>query len=82
MTCLVAEGRHVAAMPLSVARLLARHGMLSVLPVRMRAGPEAYGTIVSRRRPLSAAGVRLVEALHRLADGGDSPQLESGIQTP
>lgn len=82
MTCLVAEGRHVAAMPLSVARLLARHGMLCVLPVRMRAGPEAYGTIVSRRRPLSAAGVRLVEALHRLADGGGSQRLESGIQTP
>jgi DNA-binding transcriptional LysR family regulator len=81
MTCLVAEGRHVAAMPLSVARLLARHSMLSVLPVRMRAGPEAYGAIVSRRRPLSAAGSRLLEALHRLAGPGGPGRSGSGIQT-
>lgn len=79
MTCLVAQGRHVAAMPMSVAQLLARHGMLSVLPVQMRAGPEAYGTIISRRRPLSAAGVRLVDTLHRLAGSDGSGRTGFGL---
>lgn len=62
--CLVADGHHVAAMSMPEARLLERHGMLSVLPLKVHAGLEAYGTIVDRRRPLSVAGIQFLKLMH------------------
>lgn len=72
--CLVADGHHVAAMSMPEARLLERHGMLSVLPLKVHAGLEAYGTIVDRRRPLSVASARFLALIH----GDDAPPTGAG----
>ena len=56
------------------SRLLERHGMLSVLPLKVHAGLEAYGTIVDRRRPLSVASARFLALIH----GDDEPPTGAG----
>jgi hypothetical protein len=38
--------------------------MLSVLPLKVHAGLEAYGTIVDRRRPLSVAAAQFLALIH------------------
>lgn len=67
---LVQGSDHVAVLPLSVAGLFAKHGMLSILPVNMQGRMEPYGTIVRRGRPLSAAAEHFVSIIHQLVGAG------------
>jgi molybdate transport repressor ModE-like protein len=64
---LVADSDHVAVLPLSVARLFAKHAMLAILPVALRGQMEPYGTIVRRGRPLTAGAERFLATIHDLA---------------
>lgn len=64
---LIQESEHVAVLPAAVAASYARHGMLAVLPVQLSRELDAYGSIVRRGRPLSAAAQRFLAALHAAA---------------
>lgn len=65
-TNLIAETQMVAVIPALVAARYAQHGLLVVLPVRVRqAALEPFGSIVRRDRPLSAAASRFLALLHQ-----------------
>ena len=64
---LVEDSDHVAVLPLSVAKLFARHDMLAILPVALRGQMEPYGTIVRRGRPLTRGAERFLSTIHGIA---------------
>jgi DNA-binding transcriptional LysR family regulator len=76
-TNLIARTDMVAVIPEAVASRYARHGLLAILPCRLRAELASYGTIVRRDRPAGRAAARFLEILHRADDpaaaGEDNP---------
>lgn len=54
----------LGVIPESVASRYARHGLLAILPYQIRHTLAAFGSIVPRDRPLSAAGQHFVDLLH------------------
>lgn len=62
---LVRGSRLLGVIPQTVAELNAEHGMLRVLPYRMRRRLEAYGSLVRKDRPLSRPAQHFLELLHR-----------------
>lgn len=61
---LVRNSDLVAVIPQAVARDNAEHGMLRILPYRMRRNLQAYGSLVRRDRPPSQAAARFLALLH------------------
>ncbi|OZI50279.1 LysR family transcriptional regulator [Bordetella genomosp. 5] len=76
-TNLVAKTDMIGVIPESVAGRYERHGLVRILPYRIRHSLSAYGTIVRRDRPRSACAARFLELLHGAAQaplpitGGD-----------
>ncbi|MEG0937764.1 MAG: LysR family transcriptional regulator [Comamonas sp.] len=62
---LVRSSDMVGVIPQTVAAINAAHGMLHILPYRMRRKLEAYGSLVRKDRPISRAAQRFLELLHR-----------------
>ncbi|MEG0053476.1 MAG: LysR family transcriptional regulator [Comamonas sp.] len=62
---LVRSSDMVGVIPQTVAEINAAHGMLHILPYRMRRKLEAYGSLVRKDRPISRAAQRFLELLHR-----------------
>jgi DNA-binding transcriptional LysR family regulator len=75
---LVAETDMVAVIPASVAARHGRHGLLTVLPLRLTQQMEPYGSIVRRDRPQSAAAERLLVLLREAAAGASAPAQRQG----
>ena len=71
---LVRSSHMVGVIPHTVAEINAAHGMLHILPYRMRRKLEAYGSLVRKDRPSSPAAQRFLELLHR--PGGASSEAE------
>ena len=63
-TNLIARTNMVAVIPEAVASRYQRHGLLRILPYRLRSELASYGTIVRRDRPAGMAGARFLEILH------------------
>lgn len=61
---LVRNSDLVAVIPEAVARDHAQHGMVRILPCRLRRSLQAYGSLVRRDRPLSAPAAQFLELLH------------------
>jgi DNA-binding transcriptional LysR family regulator len=61
---LIRSSELVAVIPEAVARRDAEHGVLTILPYRMRRKLEAYGSIVRKDQPLGAPARRFLELLH------------------
>ncbi|MEH3086982.1 MAG: LysR family transcriptional regulator [Xylophilus ampelinus] len=71
-TNLIARTRMVAVIPESIASRYAAHGLLAVLPYRLRHQLASYGSIVRQDRPASLAARRFLDLLHAQApDGAD-----------
>ena len=70
---LIAETDMVAVIPASVAARHGRHGLLTVLPLRLAQQMEPYGSIVRRDRPQSAAAERLLVLLREAAASASAP---------
>ncbi|MEG3000899.1 MAG: LysR family transcriptional regulator [Comamonas sp.] len=68
---LVRSSDMVGVIPHTVADLHAQHGMLHILPYRMRRRLEAYGSLVRKDRPVSRPAQMFLDLLHR--NGADSP---------
>ena len=64
-TNLIARSEMVAVIPQSVAARYEKHGLLRILPFRLRAELASYGTILRRDRPAGLAAARFLEILHR-----------------
>jgi DNA-binding transcriptional LysR family regulator len=62
---LVRSSTLVGVIPETVARQNAAHGMLHVLPYRLRRALQAYGSLVRTDRPLSPPAQSLLALLHR-----------------
>lgn len=62
---LIRSSDMVGVIPQTVAEINAAHGMLHILPYRMRRKLEAYGSLVRKDRPISRAAQRFLELLHR-----------------
>lgn len=62
---LVRSSDMVGVIPQAVADINAGHGMLQVLPYRMRRKLEAYGSLVRQDRPISRPAQIFLELLHR-----------------
>jgi DNA-binding transcriptional LysR family regulator len=63
-TDLVAKTDMVAVIPHSVAGRFDRHGLLKILPYRIRNTLTAYGSIVRRDRPLTLQAECFLDLLH------------------
>jgi DNA-binding transcriptional LysR family regulator len=63
-TNLAMKSQMLGVIPESVASRYARHGLLAILPYQIRQSLAAFGSIVPRDRPLSAAGQHFVDLLH------------------
>lgn len=63
-TNLAMKSQMLGVIPESVASRYARHGLLAILPYQIRHTLTAFGSIVSRDRPLSAAGQHFIDLLH------------------
>jgi DNA-binding transcriptional LysR family regulator len=63
-TNLIAKTDMVAVIPHSVASRYERHRLLRILPYALSHKLTAYGSIVQRDRPLSAAAAHFLELLH------------------
>lgn len=61
---LVRSSDLVAVLPEAVARVHAQHGMVRILPCRLRRNLQAYGSLVRRDRPLSAPAAQFLALLH------------------
>lgn len=61
---LVRSSPMLGVIPLAVARGHAEHGFVAALPYRFQHALEAYGSLVSLDRPLSAQAQRFLELLH------------------
>lgn len=61
---LIRRSTLVAVIPDAVARQNAAHGMLRVLPYRLRRTLEAYGSLVRNDRPLSKPAEQFLALLH------------------
>jgi DNA-binding transcriptional LysR family regulator len=61
---LVRNSDLVAVIPQAVALDNAGHGMVRILPYRMRRSLQAYGSLVRRDRPLSQAAGEFLALLH------------------
>lgn len=61
---LVRNSDLVAVIPQAVARDHAEHGMVRILPYRMRRNLQSYGSLVRRDRPLSQAAASFLALLH------------------
>lgn len=61
---LVRNSEMIGVIPRAVARLHVEHGLICALRHRFRQALEAYGTLVPRDRPLSAAAERFLELIH------------------
>lgn len=61
---LIRRSQLVAVIPEAVARRDAEHGLLRILPYRFSHTLAAYGSLVARDRPLSAAATRFLQLLH------------------
>lgn len=61
---LVRSSQMVGVIPLTVAQLHADHGMLHVLPYRIRRRLEAYGSLVRHDRPMSRPAEMFLDLLH------------------
>jgi len=66
-TNLVAKTDMIGVIPESVAGRYERHGLLRILPYRIRHSLSAYGTIVRRDRPRSDEAARFLDLLHGAA---------------
>ena len=64
---LIRRSQLVAVIPETVARRDAEHGVLRILPYRMRQTLEAYGSLVRKDRPLSQPAERFLALLHSVA---------------
>lgn len=62
---LVRSSQMVGVIPHTVADLHAAHGMLHILPYRMKRRLEAYGSLVRKDRPVSRPAQLFLEQLHR-----------------
>lgn len=62
---LVRRSTMIGVIPETVARQNAEHGMLQVLPYRLRRALEAYGSLVRTDRPLSPPAETFLALLHR-----------------
>jgi DNA-binding transcriptional LysR family regulator len=58
------KSQMLGVIPESVASRYARHGLLAILPYQIQQSLTAFGSIVSRDRPLTAAGQHFVDLLH------------------
>lgn len=63
-TNLAMKSQMLGVIPESVASRYARHGLLAILPYQIQQMLTAFGSIVPRDRPLSAAGRHFVDLLH------------------
>jgi DNA-binding transcriptional LysR family regulator len=63
-TNLAMKSQMLGVIPESVASRYARHGLLAILPYQIQQSLTAFGSIVSRDRPLTAAGQHFVDLLH------------------
>lgn len=63
-TNLAIKSQMLGVIPESVASRYARHGLLAILPYQIQQSLTAFGSIVSRDRPLTAAGQHFVDLLH------------------
>jgi len=63
-TNLIARTEMIAVIPASIAGRYEQHGLLRILPYAMRHRLAAYGSIVRRDRPASAALQHFLELLH------------------
>ncbi len=61
---LIRRSHLVAVIPETVARRDAEHGLLRIVPYRLRHTLEAYGSLVRRDRPLSKPAERFLQLLH------------------
>jgi DNA-binding transcriptional LysR family regulator len=63
-TNLAMKSTMLGVIPESVASRYAAHGLLAILPYQIRQSLTAFGSIVPRDRPLSAAARHFVGLLH------------------
>ncbi|CAB3637997.1 LysR family transcriptional regulator [Achromobacter pestifer] len=63
-TNLAIKSQMLGVIPESVASRYARHGLLAILPYQIQQSLTAFGSIVPRDRPLTAAGQHFVDLLH------------------
>ncbi|MPS76874.1 MAG: LysR family transcriptional regulator [Achromobacter sp.] len=63
-TNLAMKSQMLGVIPESVASRYAAHGLLAILPYQIHQSLTAFGSIVPRDRPLSAAGQHFVDLLH------------------
>lgn len=61
---LIAKSNMIAVIPLSVATPYAKHGLLSILKYNIKHKLSAYGSIVRKDRPLSAAALQFLSLIH------------------
>lgn len=73
-TRLIAETPMVAVIPGSIAKIYAKHGLLKVLPCKIKHKMGTFGSITPRGRPLPEAARFFLSALHSLK----SPQVLEG----
>ena len=62
---LIRKSRMISAIPATVARLDAEHGLLSIVRYPMREKLATYGSIVRTDRPLSTPAGQFLELLHK-----------------
>jgi molybdate transport repressor ModE-like protein len=62
---LISQTHMVGVMPLSIADNYAKHGLLTILPCKIKHKMEAFGSITRKDRPLSEAGVHFLSTLHQ-----------------
>jgi DNA-binding transcriptional LysR family regulator len=72
-TNLIAQSDMVAVIPESVASRYQRHQLLTILPYAIQNSLAAFGSIVRRDRPLSAASIRFLALLHGKQTGPVQP---------
>lgn len=61
---LIRRANLIAVIPEAVARRDAEHGVLRIVPYRMKQRLEAYGSLVPKDRPLSKPAERFLALLH------------------
>lgn len=64
-TNLIAKTQMIAVIPQSIASRYEQHGLLRILPYVIQHQLSAYGSIVRRDRPTTAAATQFLELLHR-----------------
>jgi DNA-binding transcriptional LysR family regulator len=64
-TNLIAKTQMIAVIPHSIASRYEEHGLLRILPYKVMHQLSAYGSIVRRDRPVTAAAARFLELLHQ-----------------